>query len=41
VCDSNRFKIEEDDESYMNPNLHPDDQDELEIPESKLYVGMR
>jgi len=25
----------------MNPNLHPEDQDELEIPESKLYVGMQ
>ena len=30
------FKMTDDDDVYNKPNLHPEDQDKLEIPEGKL-----
>ena len=32
----NNFKIQDDDDIYNSSNLHSEDQDELEISESKL-----
>jgi len=33
----NFYKSLDDDETYINPNLHSEDQDNLEIPESRLF----